>query len=61
MTKKTNFKIVRLTEEAYETLEKRNREHETLSETVERLTAERPIRELVGRFTDNEIEEWRTM
>ncbi|WP_435176505.1 antitoxin VapB family protein [Halorussus sp. AFM4] len=56
----TDYKSVRLTEEAYETLEKRKREDETFSETVERLARERPISDLAGLFADDDIEAIRT-
>ncbi|NHN60134.1 MULTISPECIES: antitoxin VapB family protein [Halorussus] len=56
----TDYKSVRLTEEAYETLEKRKREDETFSETVERLARERPISDLAGLFADEDIEAIRT-
>jgi predicted CopG family antitoxin len=56
----TDYKSVRLTEGAYETLEKRKRDDETFSETVERLAKERPIRDLAGLFTDEEVAEIRT-
>jgi len=55
----TGYKSVRLTEGAYETLEKRKRDDETFSETVERLAKERPIRDLAGLFTDEEVAEIR--
>lgn len=56
----TDYKSVRLTEGAYETLRKRKREDETFSETVERLAAEKPIRELAGLFSSKEVEEIRS-
>lgn len=56
----TDYKSVRLTEGAYETLRKRKREDETFSETVERLAAERPIRDLASLFSTDEVEEIRT-
>lgn len=52
-------KSVRLTKSAYEALERRKRENETFSETVERLASERPIRDLAGLFTDDEVAEIR--
>ena len=55
----TEYKSVRLTEEAYETLERRKRADETFSETVERLARERPIRDLAGLFSDEEVDEIR--
>lgn len=56
----TDYKSVRLTEAAYETLRKRKREDETFSEAVKRLAAERPIRDLSGLFSTDEVEEIRT-
>lgn len=55
----TGYKNVRLTEEAYRSLERRKREGESFSETVERLARERPISDLAGVFTDAEVEEIR--
>lgn len=52
----TEYKSVRLTEGAYETLRKRKRDDETFSEVVERLAKERPIRDIAGLFTDKEVE-----
>lgn len=56
----TEYKSVRLTEDAYETLRKRKRDDETFSETVERLAAERPIRDLAGLFSPEAVEEIRS-
>lgn len=56
----TDYKSVRLTDDAYETLEKRKREGETFSETIERLASERPISDLAGLFTDDEVDDIRT-
>ena len=56
----TDYKSVRLTVEAYETLEKRKREDETFSEAIERLARERPIRDLAGLFSDDEVEDIRS-
>jgi len=50
------YKSVRLTEDAYETLERRKREDETFSEAVERLASERPIGDLAGLFSDDDVE-----
>lgn len=55
----TDYKNVRLTEAAYESLERRKREGESFSETVERLARERPISDLAGIFSDDEVEEVR--
>lgn len=50
---------IRLTEDAFEALERCNRENETPSETVKRLAEERPIRDLAGLFTDDDVKEIR--
>lgn len=50
------YKSVRLTEDAYETLERRKRDDETFSEAVERLASERPISDLRGLFSDSAVE-----
>ncbi|MFC6716706.1 antitoxin VapB family protein [Natrialbaceae archaeon GCM10025810] len=55
-----DYKSVRLTVDAYEALERRKREDETFSEAVERLASERPIRDLAGVFTDDEVDEIRS-
>lgn len=53
------YTSVRLTEEAYESLKRRKRADETFSEAVERLARERPIGDLAGLFTDDEVAEIR--
>lgn len=50
------YKSVRLTEDAYEALERRKREEETFSEAVERLASERPISDLAGLFSGEEVD-----
>lgn len=52
----TDYKSVRLTTDAYETLERRKRDDETFSEAVERLAAERPISDLAGVFSAEDVE-----
>lgn len=52
----TDYKSVRLTEGAYEALERRKRPNESFSETVERLARERPISDLAGLFSDDDVE-----
>ena len=54
------YKSVRLTEEAYEKLARRKREDETFSEVVSRLAAERPISDLAGVFSDDDVERIRS-
>lgn len=51
-----DYKSVRLTEDAYEMLERRKRSDESFSETVERLARERPISDLAGLFSDEDVE-----
>lgn len=51
----TEYKSVRLTEEAYETLERRKRPDESFSETIRRLARERPIADVAGLFSDGEV------
>lgn len=53
-------KSVRLSAEAYALLERRKRDDETFSETVERLARERPITDLAGLFTAEDVEEIRS-
>ena len=55
-----DYKSVRLTEEVYEALKRRKRAEESFSDVVERLARERPIRDLAGLFTDEEVESIRT-
>lgn len=52
----SEYKSVRLTEEAYEVLERRKRADESFSETVERLARERPISDIAGLFSDEDVE-----
>jgi len=49
------YKSVRLTAEAYGALQRRKREDESFSEAVERLARERPIADLSGSLTDEEV------
>ncbi|MBS3761616.1 MAG: antitoxin VapB family protein [Halodesulfurarchaeum sp.] len=55
-----NYKSVRLTEDAYEKLASRKNEDETFSEVVDRLASERPISEVAGLFTEEDIESIRS-
>lgn len=52
----TAYKSVRLTEDAYETLRRRKRPDESFSETVARLASERPISDLAGALSDEDVE-----
>lgn len=56
----TGYKSVRLTEDAYEKLARRKRDDESFSEAVARLASERPISDLAGIFTDDEVERIRS-
>lgn len=51
-----DYKSVRLTDDAYELLERRKRSDESFSEAVERLAKERPISDIAGLFSDDEVE-----
>lgn len=55
----TDYKNVRLTVDAYRSLERRKREDESFSEVVARLARERPISDLAGLFTDEDVEDIR--
>jgi predicted CopG family antitoxin len=50
-------KTVRLDEDVYEMLAERKREDETFSEAVERLVGGRPLVELAGVYTEDEVRE----
>lgn len=50
-----DYRSVRLTADAYDALERRKREDESFSDAVERLASERPIADLAGTFTDEEV------
>lgn len=52
----TEYKSVRLTESAYEELERRKRPGESFSETVRRLARERPIADLAGVFSAEDVD-----
>lgn len=51
-----DYRSVRLTADAYDALERRKRDDESFSDAVERLASERPIADLAGTFTDEEVE-----
>ncbi|MDL5362262.1 antitoxin VapB family protein [Halalkalicoccus sp. NIPERK01] len=55
----TEYRNVRLTEEAYRRLESRKRPGESFSDTVERIAGERSLLDLAGILTDEEAEEMR--
>jgi predicted CopG family antitoxin len=50
-------KTVRLDEDVYEMLAERKRDEETFSEAVERLVGGRPLVELDGVYTEDEVRE----
>ncbi|QSG12779.1 RHH/copG family antitoxin [Halapricum desulfuricans] len=52
----TEYKNVRLTADAYETLKRRKRDDESFSDVVERLVEERPISDLAGALSGNDVE-----
>ncbi|WP_424017891.1 antitoxin VapB family protein [Halorientalis pallida] len=52
----TDYKNVRLTEEAYEKLRSRKREGESFSDVVARLAGERSLLELRGILDDDEAD-----
>lgn len=54
------YQGVRLTTPAYDALQRRKREDESFSETVERLARERPIADLAGTLTEAEVAAIRT-
>lgn len=51
----TEYRSVRLTDEAYEALAARKREDESFSDAVERLASERPIADLAGTFSSEDV------
>lgn len=55
----TEYRNVRLTEEAYRRLERRKRPGESFSDTVERIAGERSLLELAGLLTDEDAESMR--
>ncbi|MFC6906028.1 antitoxin VapB family protein [Halalkalicoccus tibetensis] len=55
----TEYRNVRLTEEAYRRLESRKRDGESFSDTVERIAGERSLLDLSGVLTDEEAAEMR--
>lgn len=55
----TEYRNVRLTEEAYRQLKRRKRAGESFSDTVERIVGERSLLDLVGVLTDDEAEAMR--
>ena len=55
----TEYRNVRLTEEAYQQLESRKQAGESFSDTVERLAGERSLLDLAGILSDEEADEMR--
>lgn len=55
----TEYRNIRLTEEAYQRLERRKQPGESFSDTVERIAGERSLLDLAGILTDEEADEMR--
>lgn len=55
----TEYRNVRLTEEAYQRLKNRKRPGESFSDTVERIADERSLLDLAGILSEEEAEEMR--
>lgn len=55
----TEYRNIRLTEEAYQRLESRKRPGESFSDTVHRIAGERSLLDLAGILSDEEAEEIR--
>ncbi|SDK20864.1 antitoxin VapB family protein [Natronorubrum texcoconense] len=55
----TEYRNVRLTEDAYQRLKSRKQAGESFSDTVERIAGERSLLDLAGIISDDEAEEMR--
>lgn len=55
----TEYRNVRLTEEAYQRLKRRKQPGESFSDTVERIAGERSLFDLAGILSEKEAEEMR--
>lgn len=55
----TEYRTIRLTENAYQRLKSCKQEGESFSDTVERIAGERSLLDLVGILSDEETEEMR--
>jgi predicted CopG family antitoxin len=55
----TEYRNVRLTEDAYRQLQSRRQAGESFSDTIERLAGERSLLDLAGILSDEEAEEMR--
>lgn len=55
----TEYRNVRLTEDAYQRLKSRKQEGESFSDTVQRIAGERSLLDLAGILSDEEAEEIR--
>jgi len=55
----TSYRNVRLTEEAYQHLQRRKQPGESFSDTVERIAGDRSLLELAGILSDEEAETMR--
>ena len=55
----TEYRNIRLTEDAYQRLKSRKQEGESFSDTVERIAGERSLLDLAGIISDDEAEKMR--
>ena len=55
----TNYRNIRLSEEAYQRLKRRKQPGESFSDTVNRIAGERSLLELTGILSDAEAEDMR--
>lgn len=55
----TNYRNIRLSEEAYQRLKRRKQPGESFSDTVNRIAGERSLVELAGMLSDAEAEDMR--
>ncbi|WP_207587021.1 antitoxin VapB family protein [Halomontanus rarus] len=55
----TEYRNIRLTEDAYQRLKSRKQAGESFSDTVERIAGERSLLDLAGILSDEEAEEMR--
>lgn len=55
----TNYRNIRLSEEAYQRLKRRKQPGESFSDTVNRIAGERSLLELAGILSDAEAEDMR--
>ncbi|APX95917.1 antitoxin VapB family protein [Natronorubrum daqingense] len=55
----TEYRTIRLTEDAYRKLKSHKQSGESFSEVVERLAGKRSLLDLTGTFTEDEVDEMR--